>query len=254
MARGLLTTGMPVNPLTSGVSRIFVRVLLGSLSLALGAQCLAQQAPAQQSLDSVRSAAEHALRDELAHVPGVQLTAVALDPRLRLAACGARLETQATPPRGTQTRSLVRVTCSQGANWTVNVPVEIRREVTVFVVKRSLARGEAMVAADVTAQKRVLPGLAAPFVTRVEDLNGRLTRRALPEGTAVTADALAAALLIHRGQTVTLAANAGGIEVRAPGRALADASALQRLRVQNLDSLKVVEGVAESDGVVRVNP
>ena len=89
---------------------------------------------------------------------------------------------------------------------------------------------------------------------RLEDLDGRLTRRPLPEGTALTADALAAALLIHRGQNVTLAANAGGIEVRAPGRALADAGASQRLRVQNLDSLKVVEGVAESTGVVRVSP
>ena len=40
---------------------------------------------------------------------------------------------------------------------------------------------------------------------------------------------------------------------RAPGRALADAAAQQRLRVQNLESLKVVEGVAESEGVVRVS-
>jgi flagella basal body P-ring formation protein FlgA len=35
---------------------------------------------------------------------------------------------------------------------------------------------------------------------------------------------------------------------------MTDAAASQRLRVQNLDSLKVVEGVAESDGVVRVSP
>jgi hypothetical protein len=144
---------MPVNPLT----RLIVGALFGGgLSLAMVQPCRAQQAPALQPLDSVRAAAERALRDELAHVPGVQLTAVALDPRLRLAACGSRLETQATPPRGNQARSLVRVACSQGANWTVNVPVEIRREVTVFVVRRSLARGEPLLAADVMAQKRVL--------------------------------------------------------------------------------------------------
>ena len=35
---------------------------------------------------------------------------------------------------------------------------------------------------------------------------------------------------------------------------MADAAATQRIRVQNLDSLKVVAGVAESDGVVRVSP
>ena len=37
------------------------------------------------------------------------------------------------------------------------------------------------------------------------------------------------------------------------GLALADATSRQRLRVQNLNSLKVVEGVAEAEGVVRVS-
>ena len=145
--------------------------------------------------------------------------------RLRLPACGSRLETHAVAPRGSQSRVLVRVGCASGATWSVNVPVEVRREITVFVLRRSLGRGEALLAADVAAQKRVIPGLASPFVMRLEDLNGRHTRRPLSEGTALTADALAPALLIHRGQSVTLAASAGGIEVRAPGRALADATA-----------------------------
>jgi flagellar basal body P-ring formation protein FlgA len=61
-------------------------------------------------------------------------------------------------------------------------------------------------------------------------------------------------VLIRRGQNVTLAASSAGIEVRAPGLALADAAAHQRVRVQNLYSLKVVEGVADTDGVVRVTP
>ena len=68
----------------------------------------------------------------------------------------------------------------------------------------------------------------------------------------MTADALDAALLIHRGQSVTLAARAGGFEVRAPGLAMADAAAEQRVRVRNLNSLKIVEGVADTEGVVRV--
>jgi flagella basal body P-ring formation protein FlgA len=49
-----------------------------------------------------------------------------------------------------------------------------------------------------------------------------------------------------------LAAIYNGIEVRAPGLALADAPAQGRVRVQNLNSLKVIEGVADTEGVVRV--
>jgi flagella basal body P-ring formation protein FlgA len=236
---------MAVNSLTRSVACI---------ALACGAAAACAQDGVLQSLESVRTAAERGLRKELGQVPGVELLARAPDPRLRLPACASPLETQAVAPRGSQPRTLVRVSCASGSTWSLNVPVEIRRELAVFVLRRSLARGEALLAADVVTEKRVVPGLASTFISRREDLAGRLARRPLTEGTALTVEALSPALLIHRGQDVTLAANAGGIEVRAPGRALADAGARQRLRVQNLGSLKVVEGIAESDGVVRVSP
>jgi flagella basal body P-ring formation protein FlgA len=218
-----------------------------------GAQSSGQAAgDAAQSLDAVRAAAERALRAQLdPALTGVELEARALDPRLRVVACAQKLHTEATPPRGTQTRVLVRVGCPS-VPWSLNVPVDIRREFDVLVMRKPVARGESLVAADVSVHKRVLPGLSSPYLGRVQDLKGRLTRRPLAEGAAVPADAFSAALLIKRGQTVTLTASAGGIEVRAPGLALADASSSQRLRVQNLNSLKVVEGVAEAEGVVRV--
>jgi flagella basal body P-ring formation protein FlgA len=208
-----------------------------------------------QSLPEVRAAAERALRRQIdPQLGGVTLKAAALDARLRLAACPTALEAFAQPPRGNQARAVVRVSCGTGAHWTLNVPVEIRRELDVLVLRRAVARGEILGAADVVAQKRQVASLSSPYVGRISDLAGRPTRRPWPEGTPVTAEALSVALLIKRGQTVTLAASTGGIEIRATGRALADASATQRLRVQNLDSLKIVEGVAESDGVVRVSP
>jgi flagellar basal body P-ring formation protein FlgA len=208
-----------------------------------------------QSLALVQRAAEKALRRQLdPALPKLELTAADLDVRLRLATCGVPLDTSAALPRGAQTRVLVRVACKSPALWNVNVPVDIRREATLLVLRRAIARGETIGAGDVSVQTRVLAGLASPYVSQVAELSGRVTRRALPEGTAVTADAMTAALLIHRGQSVTLAAVTSGIEVRAPGLAMGDAAANQRVRVQNLNSLKIVEGVADTDGVVRVSP
>jgi flagella basal body P-ring formation protein FlgA len=211
--------------------------------------------PGIQPLTAVRSAAVSALRRELdPALTGVELKAADLDSRLRLPSCSTPLEASATVPRNLQARVIVRVACKANANWSINVPVDIHRTTDVLVLRRAVPRGESLSAADVAVQSRVLPGLTSPYVSKVSDLTGRLTRRALPEGTAVTADSLQAALLIHRGQNVTLAASAGGLQVRAPGLALADASAHQRVRVQNLHSLKIVEGVADTEGVVRVNP
>jgi flagella basal body P-ring formation protein FlgA len=61
-------------------------------------------------------------------------------------------------------------------------------------------------------------------------------------------------VLIRRGQRVTLIARTGGFEVRALGEAVADAGPTGRIRVQNLSSLKVIEGQAESADTVRVGP
>jgi flagella basal body P-ring formation protein FlgA len=60
-------------------------------------------------------------------------------------------------------------------------------------------------------------------------------------------------LVIQHGQEVTLVAAAGGIEVRATGRALADGASGSRVKVQNLSSMKVVEGVVEGPDLVRVS-
>jgi len=230
---------------------------MGFALLGLAAQANSQtaQAPAAQSLPAVRSAAVAALRGQLdASVTGVTLEAAELDSRLRLVACPERLAVNATLPRGTQSRVLARVACKGNVNWSINVPVDIHRKTDVLVMRRAVGRGENITVGDVVVQSRDLPGLTSPYVTRPADLAGRLTRRPIPEGTAVTADALDAALLIHRGQSVILAARTGGLEVRAPGMALADAAAEQRVRVRNLDSLKVIEGVADTEGVVRVIP
>ncbi len=214
----------------------------------------AQEAAAVQPLDSIRVAAVSAVRAVIDPVlTGVKLEATSLDPRVRLAACARRLDAFANAPRGSQSRVIARVSCASPA-WTINLPVEVRRTHTVLVLRRAVGRGEPITAADVTPQPRELAGLASPFVSRPQDLAGRLTRRPLAEGTAITADALNAALLIKRGQQVTLVAESNGFEVRAPGRALADASADQRVRIQNLNSLKIVEGTADKDGIVRVSP
>ncbi len=234
------------------VNRLTVFIGLGCLLLQPGV-CFAQEAGALQPLAGVRVAAEKAVRGTLdPAATDVKLAAATLDPRLRLATCAGPLDTHAQPPRANQSRVLARVSCSNGTAWTVHVPVDIRRTHKVLVSRRAFARGETIGASDVDVQTRELPGMVSPYVTRTEDLAGRLTKRPIPSGSLLSADALSAALLIHRGQEVTLTAAANGFEVRAPGRALADAGARQRVRVQNLLSLKVVEGVADSEGVVRV--
>jgi flagella basal body P-ring formation protein FlgA len=134
----------------------------------------------------------------------------------------------------------------------VYVPVTVESRISVLVLKHPVARDTRLTIEDVTVEARKVTGLSTAFLTDVKDLESRSVERPLPIGTALTVDMLKPDIVIRHGQDVTLIASAGGIEVRAAGRAMADAAAGTRLKVQNLSSLKMVEGVAEGPDLVRV--
>ncbi len=130
----------------------------------------------------------------------------------------------------------------------------LESEGPVLVTKRTIARGSGLSQTDVESQVLRVPGLATHYVAIAADLTGRHARRALPPGTVISNDELATDVLVKKGQQVTLLAAVGGIEVRANGRALADGGTADRIRVQNLNSSRIVEGKVESADIVRISP
>lgn len=209
-----------------------------------------------QSLDSIRSQAVAFIRAQLPAAAQQGRKAIVeaghLDARLRLGACAGNLAV--TQPAGSKlgARNTVAVSCTQGATWTVYVPVTLESETAVLVTRRAVNRGAALTASDVEEQTRRVPGLADRYVGRMAELAGRHVRRNLPAGTALTDDTLATNVLVKRGQQVTLLAMVGGIEVRAMGRALSDGGNADRIRVQNSSSARIVEGFVESADIVRI--
>jgi flagella basal body P-ring formation protein FlgA len=89
-------------------------------------------------------------------------------------------------------------------------------------------------------------------VTDLSDYRERHLKRPLQPCSVLMADAFSADVLVRRGQQVTLVTAVGGIEVRASGAAMSEGGVRDRIRVQNLSSLKVVEGVVESASLVRI--
>ena len=107
--------------------------------------------------------------------------------------------------------------------------------------------------ADVELLTRRLPGSESGFITDTGSLQGRRLKRALPAGSPLTADVLVPDVLVKRGQQVTLLAANGPFEIRAQGQALSDGTERERIRVQNVTSRKIVEGVVENASTVRVD-
>jgi flagella basal body P-ring formation protein FlgA len=236
---------------TTNIRRSAAAVALGLIGT--GAQ--AQAADGVQSLEAIRKTAQVFVRERIPGEPNtVEVTVGNLDARLRLAACSQPL--QASLPAGATiaARTMVAVTCPGEKRWTVYVPVTIATNVSILTLRHAAARGARLSAEDVEVQVRKVQGTSASYLTTPAELAGRVLKRPMGPGSILTADAFADDALVKRGQQVTLLAAVGGIEVRATGKALSDAPAAGRVRVQNLASQQVVEGVVENGNVIRVTP
>jgi flagella basal body P-ring formation protein FlgA len=151
-----------------------------------------------------------------------------------------------------QVRSTVGVTCDGPVHWTVYVPVTIESRIDVLVLRHAVAREVRLMADDVTIEHRTTSGPGMAYLTSLTELGGRTVKRPLAAGTALAVDMFTADFAVRRGQEVTLLSSGSAIEVRASGRAMSDAAAGSRVQVQNLSSMRVVEGVVETADVVRV--
>lgn len=234
--------------------------MLAVATIALSSAFLPANAErGMQPLDSIRNAAVEFVRKNVPDTRQgagrkVLIEAGHLDSRLRLAACAGNLSASQPPGNTWNARNTVAVSCAMGATWTIHVPVTLETEATVLVTRRAVGRGASFTTADIEEQVRRVPGIADRYVTTPGELSGRHAKRNLPAGTLLTDDALAIDLLVKRGQQVTLLASVGGIEVRAAGKALADGGSMDRIRVQNLNSARIVEGLVESADIVRISP
>jgi flagella basal body P-ring formation protein FlgA len=170
---------------------------------------------------------------------------------LRLAKCD---NPQAVRAPGIQLagRALVELRCAGRASWHLYVPVKIVGTVPVVLSAHALVSGKVLNAKDLSVERRDVTGLPPGYFDDPEAVVGLTAGRALAGGVVLTNQSLVGTQIVQRGQNVTLMADAAGITVRMPGRALTDGMLNQRIRVENLSSGKVVEGIARSAQVVEI--
>jgi flagella basal body P-ring formation protein FlgA len=215
--------------------------------------CGAARAQAWQSLDSIRGVALAHVRGELAANGARRDVEIApLDPRLRLAACDVPLAAFSPPGARRGANGTVGVRCAGAQPWKLYLGVRVSSRDHVLVATRPLARDAVLSAADLSLVERDVGTLGQGYLSDAAQLAGMRLRRPVPAGAVLTQSMLAAVPLVARGQQVTLEAGSGGMHIRMAGEALGAAALGQRVRVKNLSSDRVVEGVVRSDQVVEV--
>ena len=90
------------------------------------------------------------------------------------------------------------------------------------------------------------------FLANPRDIIGKMARRTLVRNRPVPPNALREPFAVRSGKAVRLVYRRGGLEISALGTALSSVSAGEVVAVRNVDSGRIVHGVAQADGTVLV--
>jgi flagella basal body P-ring formation protein FlgA len=232
---------------------MFRSCLVAPLSLYCALLWTDVAAQSWQSLDDIRTAAVEHVRADLP--PGGAKRSVeagVIDTRLRLPVCAAPLA--AFTPTGVKpgANRTVGVRCLGPQPWKIYVSVRVSTRDRVLVASRPIARDAVLGSDDVRYEERDLDLLPYGYMMDAAHVAGMRLRRPAAAGDVITPSMIANAPVVARGQQVTLEAADASVHIRMAGEALGEATVGQRVRVKNLSSARIVEGIVRSPEVVEV--
>lgn len=231
-------------------------LLLLVLNCALPATTYAaSNAPASrnayQDLSLISISISDFLQKQSVGYPGkVTVSAGAIDPNLKLAACP---ELQVFMPTGSRAwgKTSVGVRCLRPSPWTIYAQATVSVAAQYLVAAAPLAQGRVLSREDFILENGDLTQLPAGVFTDPAQALGRTVTNSMMAGTVLRQEMLKLPPAILQGQTVMVKTIGPGFSVSVEGHALANATDGQVLRVK-LASGQVVTGIARNGGQVEV--
>ena len=220
--------------------------LLCSVCFVLSANLLTLTAQADnlQSLADVEHTAfTYTLAQAQTRFNNPQVSVTPLDKRLRLQHCEKGLEAFSNRDIATAGNVTVGVRCQEPVAWTVYIPLQIKVMRPMVVIARPVSANHVLTKQDLRIEQHDIGKLRQGYMANIAAVVGQQV---------IQKNHLRPLNIVKRGESIVLVASAGTMEVRMQGTAMSDASLGDRVRVKNLSSERVVEGVVDGPGVVRV--
>lgn len=204
------------------------------------------------SPDAIVKTAERLIRERIGEDPLVEVTPVQ-HPSAEVVPQG-RLFLKAVA-RG-EIASVVPVTVEILVDGTpqraVFLTLRVDRYQDVVVAARPLRRLLPIAAEDVKIERRLVTGLPAGPLARVEEAVGLLASREIRAGEAFSSKLVQPPALVRRGEIVTLIVEGEGVTITARGQAKEEGQRGQMIRVMNLSSKKELYGRVEGERQVKI--
>lgn len=201
-------------------------------------------------LDSFLEAHQASLKTQFSDESEISHRIIALDSRLTMPDCPTALAIELTGPKS-YGRINAKLSCNSTQPWSIYVPIEIALRQPVVINTEPVRKGERIQASHLQKQLMDIGKIKGHYFSDFEQIIGLEAKRPLKPGQVIHSQLLRQPLLIKRGETVVLSAEAGALSVKTSGIALSDGRLGQQIRIKNKQSKRTVNAQVTGPGTVK---
>ena len=164
-----------------------------------------------------------------------------MDSRLKLPLCEAPLHAEPKESGFGAKQLSVKVMCPTGSRWTIYVPVSLSIYGDVAISTRNLQRGEKIQHGDFVMKRTNTSSIGQNFMDDAQSVIGMVVHRPIRSGSVIKAQDIKEPIIVAKGETITLLANQGALQVSSEGVALSNGKMGEQIRVQNAHSRRIID-------------
>lgn len=207
-----------------------------------------------QSHESIAEAAKAYIANNINQQQDYEVSLAPLDTRLVLPLCPEPLEAFTTADLIKAGRMSIGVRCTNiEKKWSIFTSAFIKTYQTVVVLSQAIQRDEIITRAHLALEKRETTNLREDFVTQLEQVENKQSKRPLNTGTIVSLKNLVEPMLVKRGDNVVISTQKAEFSIRMSGVAMMDGIKGQIIRVKNQNSGRIINATVIEPGLVSVN-
>lgn len=201
-------------------------------------------------LSEMRQLVHDFVEQQLEQAPGTktEITVAGLDPRLKLADCPQPLRAALAGKTKIGRNTTVQLACPD--IWSIYVPVRIKTLKQVVVAAANLGPGSVLNNTSLTLAYVDANQFRGEAIKDIQAIAGSKVKRHIQKGKPLLFGHMC---LVCKGDTVTIYARKGTLQIKSSGTALKDGTVGEQITVQNTSSGRRIRARVVAVGEVEVN-
>ena len=175
-----------------------------------------------------------------------------IDQRLKLIKCPVDIDIKLMQAHVKPGKNTLNVECLSGTPWRIFIRAQVKLFTPLVVSKRPLNRGHLIQENDIQLTRTELTGRQSAYLSSTDQAIGYEVNRRVKAGDIISVNNLSKPLIIKKGDAVTILAKNEGFQISMKGIASMAGSKGDKIKVKNIKTKKIVQGIIIDAQTVKV--